>query len=453
MNKNPKNQLGFATIEILIALMIIVLAISTTIIMVFGSGKMTLDSSLAQEALYRAQSLQENTRAETKTNWNAVATNSLTSGIFTEDTEVLDMAEYKKLLKNTVSWADSGRTLNAGISTILTDWQEIKNQGACADVASSDWTHPSISHFFDLGLTPVREVTGVDVKNGIAYVTVDGDGTQKDFFAIDVVNSNILWSLDTGPGLMGIKVVGDYAYVANSSVNSQLQIIDLTLHSYVNYKIPGSTIGDVSSIYYFDKKIYLGTPTSVIPEFHIIDVSQNSNIHEVGVWEFNQKVNNIYVSNGFAYIAVPDNTEELKILDVHDPANIKSVTGFDAPGSSGNGRSFGRKKDKLFFGRTAGNIELYVLDLNNINAGYVASQDINNSTVSAIATIGDFAFLALNETVKGFRVYKLEDTGASFTLQSTLDIPAKGLAIDCEGQNIYLTTNNSSKGLLVIKSN
>lgn len=445
-----ENQQGFATVEILIALTITVLMISTAILMFFGSQKMALDSSLGQEALYRAQSLQENDRASARTNWNSLAANTITSGVFTESTEVLDIDEYTKLLKNTVSWSDGAEILNAGISTMLTNWQEIRSQGICAKESLLDWSHPNVLHTFDLGLSPVREVTGVDVKNGVAYVTVDGDGTQKDFFAVDVANYHILWSIDTGPGLLGLKVIGDYAYAANTSVNSQLQIIDINSHSIQNYKIPGSTTGDVSSIFYFDSKIYLGTPTSTISEFHIIDVSQLSNVHEISNWEFNQKVNNIYISNGFAYIAVPDNSEELKILDIHNPLDIKSMPGFDAPGFSGNGKSFSRKNDKLFFGRAAGNIELYALDLNHINLGYVASQDIDNSTVNAITTIGDVIFLALNNTVKGFRVYKFLDEPASFVLQSTLDIPAKALAIDCEGENVYLTTEDSSKGLLVI---
>jgi hypothetical protein len=449
--QNTSHVRGFAAIEILLALTVIILVTSTTVLMAFDSGQLAIDTEMSQEALYKTQILQENARAKSRKNWNNLASVSNASGIYTENTEIKDLDDYIKLIKTSVLWDRAGKVLKTELSTVLTNWQEMGQVGRCSYNSTKDWLSPTISKIVDLGI--LSPATDVDVKNGIAYVTADGNSTAKDFFVVDTTQNppNILFSIDTGPGVFGLNVVGKYAYLANTSINSQLQIVNLNSYSVINYEIPGSGTGDTStSIYYYDKKIYLGLPSSSIPELHIIDVEDLYYIHEVGKWDFNFKVNDIYVSNGFAYIATPDNTEEMKVLAVQDPDNIVEIPGFDAPGSSGNGKSIGRKNGKIFLGRSLGNIELYVMDIDNINTP-ITNQDINSS-VNDISIIGDYVFLATTDTTKELQIFKILSNPTSLVLQSSLDLPAKATSVDCEDNNLYITTDNGNYGLLIIDS-
>lgn len=449
------DEAGVATLEILIALAVIALSISAVIMVVFGNQSLSVDAQTTQEALYKAQAGLEEARASTHNNWDNIVSNSTTEEIFTKNTSVADVDEFVKLVNVVVNWQIQ-QPRSVELSTLLTDWQSALAQGSCATVSQGNWSAPALSTTIDLGAT--GPATAVDVKHGIAYVTANGDSTKNDFFAIDVSTGipTILSKFSTGPGLTAVHVAGNFAYLGNTSTAAQLQIVDITNPSAAylrkNFKLPGSNSGDTAtSLYYYNHNIYLGTPKSSIAEFHIIDVSNVDNPKEVGTWEFNTSVNAIYVSNGLAYVATPDD-EELKILDVHDPAKIKLVGGYNAPGGSGNGKSFVRTGLRLYLGRTVGNDELYVLHIGNINPDALASANIN-STVNGLVSMGNLVFLSTTDSAMEFQVWQLSENESAFTKLSQLDLPAKATFIDCEGQTIYLTNEDPSKGLMIIASN
>ena len=55
---------------------------------------------------------------------------------------------------------------------------------------------------------------------------------------------------------------------------------------------------------------------------HIIDVSNPNNFTELGIYEVaNRQLREVHVKGDFAYLLINDNSEQLEILDVTDPAN------------------------------------------------------------------------------------------------------------------------------------
>ncbi len=444
---DPKSGAGFATLEIVIALALTILGVSSATIICFNAQSLMVDTELSQDALYKSQKTLEAARAAAKNDWSSVVSSISTDGIYTEELEISDVDEFLESITGKVSWQAEGQTRSVELTTEIADLDSALAQGSCDSEALGDWTAPTN---VAIALSTTGPVTGVDVKDGIAYVTADGNSTQKDFFAINTASGSVLWSMNTGPGLKAVKVSGNYAYVANSSITAQLQVINLSAHSYIGYKLPGSSSGDTANtLNYYDHKIYLGIPKSAIEEFHIIDVTSSPN--EVGKWEFDTGINAIYVSSGIAYVATPDN-QELKMLDVHDPANISLIGGYDAVGGSGNGKSFARKGQRLFLGRTFGNDELYVLHIGDLSHGAVSSANINSS-VNGLSTIGNLVFLATIDPLKEFQVWQVADDDSSFSFKSSLDLPAKATAIDCEGQTVYVTTEDPTHGLYIISSN
>jgi hypothetical protein len=437
-----------STVEILIALAVFTISTTATVMAAFGNQSAIVDTSMHRTAISLAQELLTENRATAASNWDAVVSTTTHSGPFTENLVVSDADDFMKSLVSTVSWQSGNIPYAVTLTTFIADIADATTEGACAATATGNWTHPTIASTIDLGSTGA--LTGVDVKDGIAYVTADGNGTLPDFFAVNVATSSptILWSLDTGPGLMSVHVAGNYAYVANTSINAQLEIINLTTHTIIKYKLPGSGSGDTATTLYYDHQhVYLGTPKSTKAEFHIIDVTDPSAPHEVGTWEFGVGINAIYVSDDIAYVATPA-TVELQMLDVHDPTHPSSLGGFDATGSSGNGNSLARSGGRLYLGRTVGNNELYSLDINNLSHGSIGQAKIGSS-VNSIATIGNLLFLATTDSTKEFQIWQATND-TSLAAVAHLDLPEKATAIDCEGQTIYLTTDTPSRGLLVI---
>jgi hypothetical protein len=64
--------------------------------------------------------------------------------------------------------------------------------------------------------------------------------------------------------------------------------------------------------------------------------------------------------------------------------------------------------------------------------------------------MGNLIFLATGDPSKEFQVWKIADDDTSFTLVSSIDLPAKANAIDCEGQKVYITTDDPTHGLNII---
>src|SRR6185436_5733498 len=181
---------------------------------------------------------------------------------------------------------------------------------------TGDWLHPQIfnpSH--SINISP-DTITGLAVKNRVAYITGDhSDATKNDFFSIDVSDPTfpfILKGINTGPGLAAVAAYDKYAYVANMSTTAQLQVIDISDPSDVNLvpaasrKVAGTSLSVGNSIFYYKNMVYLGlTARGTEPQLAIFDVSTPTNPVPKGTYTFGHDVNAIMVKDNYAYIARP----------------------------------------------------------------------------------------------------------------------------------------------------
>lgn len=205
------------------------------------------------------------------------------------------------------------------------------------------------------------------------------------------------------------------------------------------------------------------------PEFHIIDVHKQSLdayfssashlVNTVGSYAVGHDVNAIALRGAYAYLAVPNGGNELQVLSLESPSSMVSVGGFSIPGS-GNGKSIYLVGNRLYLGNTvpsAGN------DLNILNNTDPASSlsaiggtDLSSS-VNAVIVRDHLAFVLTNTDL---RVYDIGDPESTdpVTIGSpvgTLALSATGSAtepsMDCEGNRLYITTNDASgRGALYV---
>lgn len=382
---------GIATLEMLIAMALIVGAISTVMLLVFSGQSSTVSSQTNQEALYKAKQALESARAAARADFGSLAsTGPVSDNIYTKTTTVENIDAYTKKVTSEVSW---GAGFKIDLSTLVSDW--FASGGICNPNVSGDWTQPERYGYVDFPSS--TGATGVDVKKGIAYVVSNpSSSSSNDFYAIDVTDPNlkplpVLGRLSSTLGLNDVYTLGSYSYAAANSAAFQLLTIDvsdpvLLSASKIVSKKDVTLAGDTAvgnTIFYANKKIYLGLTLSTGKEFHVFDVSNPSSPVEIGPgYEVGSAINKIIVRSNIAYLATAGN-KEIIALDVSGttPTLLGSYASITLTGQSLALDKF----NTLYFGRIggSGNPKLLAFDIANLST---PKWTMNMSTQSGIYT-------------------------------------------------------------------
>lgn len=452
---------GQATIEILVALMLLVMGIGSAAIIVFGSRSLTTESSLSSQALRLARGEVEEARAFAKNDFGGLANSSSVQDIFTKETLVEVVGENTKKVTGGVRWRiEPFPEQKVELVTLVTNWELVSDSGGDTGGSGTtgDWQHPQTLGSIDLGAG--NSATGLDVVNKIVYVSaVASDSKKDDIVIIDATNGQspvIRSSTSTGPGLNGIEAVEQYVYAANNAVSGQLQVIDVSAPANPQF-VTSFTLPDVSgsgavgnSIFFFDGKIYLGTLQASGPELHIIDVSTPSTPSSLGSFEVDADVNSIIVSGNFAYLATSDNAKELLVLNVENPSNIIEAGSYNAADTH-DGKSVYLKGTTLYLGRNSGNDkEFFVLNVASSTAiSLLGSQEIG-ADVNGIRTRETLAFLGTSQANQEFQVWNISDPN-NITLWSSFNFPQVATWVDYEDNIVYVSVR-SNDALRIITS-
>lgn len=456
------------TLEMLIAMAIMVFIISSVTAITFGNQMMVVDALTNNEAMvYAKQKLTED-------DFDSAATENfgLSSGplMYTGKNTVTDISPCLKQLNTRMDWKVEARNQYSQLDTLLASPAEARALGGdCAtEPVQGAWNSPASLNSADIDPAGAKG-TGLDVLNKFVYISADPSAAaDDDFFIFDARNTTqssapvLVGSLNTGPGLAAIDVADNFAYVANDSKNGQLQIINVSdpfgldtgdLVATLNV-VPGGTDNDTvgQSIFYYNAKIYLGLKKNTHAEFYAIDVSNPASPSVIGSYEVDAGVNAVHVKGNYAYIATP-NSEELTIIDINQssPDFMQRVGGFDAPLGSGNGKSIQIVGNKLYLGRTIGSREFYILDITNpISPVALGSYDVNAS-INDLVVAGNYAFLATSEANLEFQVFNIS-VPASPTRLGKYNYSEHATGIDYEDDWIYVS-NESQDALRIIVDN
>lgn len=481
-----KKRKGFSTFEIMIALALIVISITLVLPLLSGSQSTTVGSQTNQEALYKAKDLLESARQMSILNFSSIVTTApVYDDIYTKNITVTDIDSSTKKIQSNVSWTSEGKNLAVNLTTLLT---HIDVGGdTCNPVLTGDWTNPQLLGTADFG--GPEGATDIDVISKKVYATADATAANKgDFYIIDVSDPNpsgdlpILNNppngLHTGPGLAAIHVAGKYAYVAKISTltsDTQLQVIDISISTapvVVSSLDITTVVGDVAdgnSIFYDNKKIYLGLTKSDGPEFYVIDVSDPTNLSPTSIkasFETNTQINAIIVKNNIAYLTVRYaldgvTPEQLKILDVSqaDSGIITPINTFSPNPVTMSGQSLYLSKNgnTLYLGEGGANPsndpQFFLLDvtnpssINQTNSKYIDTS--NDVTVEAITVRSNLAFMVTNDTNLGFQIWDLNNLG-SISPYGSINIEQGSTGgMDCEG-NLVFVAQRSNDALQII---
>lgn len=467
MQREESIESGQSLLELLIALGMILLAISAAAIAFFGGQTLLTDAGVANEATYIAKSMLEAARETARLNFGGLTSSTSTEDMFTKRLTVEEVAADTKKVTAEVEWrAELLRPQRVKLVTLLTDWRNILPPADPADTGgggiTGDWKNPRTLGSIDLG--PGNEATDVDVVNRIVFLSAEASDKKKpDLFIVDATdgqNPFIVSSLDTGPGLNALDVSGDYAYLANNDQNAQFQIVNVSNRSnpllVTSLQLPGvSGNGAIGwSIFYTNGRIYLGTAEANGPEFFVIDVSNPSSPTVLGSKEIGANVNDIAVNGNLAYIAT--SRDEVEIYNISNPAAITKVGAYDAPGATEDGSAVQLvSASRLYLGRLAGTgssayHELHILNVTNpAMPQNLGSKDIGAS-VNDLYARDELIFLATDDANREFQVWNVADP-ANIQFWSSFNFPQVASGIDYEDNLVYVSVR-SNDALRIITS-
>lgn len=475
---------GSSILEVLIAVAALTLGIAASTLLVFASQSVKLDGETSASALYMARDVLENARASSTADFNSVVSAATTTdGIYVKKLDVFDLTPCRKEAASRITWSTEVlRPQKIELHTDFTDIQEaLALGGDCAsEPPVGGWTFPAAAGSIDLG--PGEEATGIDAMGKIVFLSATSSNPVKpDLFAVDAADGShpvILSSADTGMGLNAIDVARDgaggstFAYAASNATSRQLHIIDVdAAHHFAHPALVGvadlkpaplGTNSEGRSIFYYDKKVYIGThylPSlgSPRPEFHIFDVSDPAHPVELGSYDVNHTINAIIVRGNYAYLATSDDAGEVWILKIDDPASPTFVNKFNAAGSE-DGDSIYLVGNALYLGRNhapSSRPDFYVLDITDpMNVGVRGSKNLSMSPstakVNAIRVSGRFAFLATGDADQELQVLDISRPENIPAPLGAYDSPQEATGIDFENNVIYASVR-SNDALRVIR--
>lgn len=494
---------AFSTVELMIAMGIMVLVLTAVIMTSFGSQSFLTGSQTNAEAIKIAQGMLEEEQALSRKDFNLVNSETETpDDIYKKSITVkpqTDIDDYfsTKEVTAKVTWEDERKVeQKVEITTLISNFDASVGGNTCySDLSDSDLSDPDANPAEDWSIPEVKDtysfpagttVTDMDAYGGKLYVTaLTTVPTDSTFYIFDISGGSLTYkgSIDTtgnsvSSGASAVTVaknsLGNYAYVANAygaNFNtctpegpncSQLQVLDVSNSSspsiVKNYKLPSITSssgGAGNSIFYKNGYIYLGLTSTgnSNPEFNIVDVHNPSSPSWLSGKDLGSNdVNALLVKGSYAYIASADSSQQLKVVDIHDPLTLPAITGFS--GAGGNGKSIYAVGNSIYLGTATGSGSRYYYDLDATDPKNIPITPLVQKTFSASVDgviVRDTLAFALTKTA--LEIIKATDASPVGTLALSGSTGTIEPSFDCEGNYLYVGYNNGSNGKIeIIKS-
>ncbi len=372
---------------------------------------------------------------------------------------VLPFSRCEKVLQHSTSWRTGwGSFATTSLSFISTDLLRVAALGKdCGgqsknfldslfhETGVSDGGSPvaAVDSFKNHVFLGLRPVVGQPLSTpDLAVVSID-DPSAITRFDIPMGETN---------GVNKIDVVDGFLFTANNSSTTQLAILraetdansrDLNLELVATSTLPGvsGVRPEAVSIFYADSKIYIGTKRTAGHEFHIFDVSNPQWPEWLGSREMNHNINDIVVSDGYAFLATSGNVRDLIVLDVRDPQRVSEALTVDLPGTE-DGRSVQISANVVFLGRykgtQPGRNELCVLRYWRDSD----SSPLQMSVIDSIATGADVVgisvaagriFAATSHPQKELQIFEFDSDQYRLVPSFNRNLPTAATGLDIEG--------------------
>ncbi|MES3005824.1 MAG: hypothetical protein V4664_02660 [Patescibacteria group bacterium] len=503
MKKRNISQSGVSTLEIIIALAILVIVMTGVIVVLFSNQSIVVDNELGSRATTLAsrqieQAFASSTSVAVFNSLVSMATT--TEDVFKKKIDIVPISECVKRVDSTVSWTQGLRPLVTSFSSLLVSTGTAALLGMDCDThgpsSDNDWDNPTSDYTWDFSPSG-SQATDIDVikrgNNTYALLTSkSGSISQDDFWIVDVTNPSSpqkVAGLDTGEDLNALDVVGDYVFVASASTTAQLQVIDISTIASPNVVATRSLTGPTCSgkkgkkdltcvgrtLYYYNERIYfltLDTESENDSELHIFNTTTPSNPGEYGNGiDLGFLANDIIVRGNYAYVASSKDNGELIVGDVSVPAAPVEVATYNLDGT-GDATALYVLGKRLYIGREddtfGGADEFLIFNITTFsNPVEITSQDFDlklcydkshkaqkclspNNSIEGIIVSGNFAFISTSDQTNSFQVWQvLNDVITPRSTCNAINYAEKTTSMDYQDNRIFVS-KESNTALIII---
>ena len=274
----PKTQKGFSTLEILLAMFVLVTAISAVVLVSSGNQTMITDSQTSAEALNLAQGLLEKEQSLARKDFSLVNATSTSEGIYTEEVDVVPGPDlFSKIVTATVKWnGEYNRELKTQLSALVTNFNNAIGGDTCSSLLyemdasnnkiRSNWL-PPVAVNTDLAKSDLAQLVGdsgghynisdVDVYQKKLYVTVANshhDVGPNEPALVQNDGSGLSWSSpenaadsDTSNASVALSGTGSTTYIkaTNFGFNVPLNATIIGINVQIQKSVSGGTTGHV----------------------------------------------------------------------------------------------------------------------------------------------------------------------------------------------------------------
>jgi len=441
MKETSATANGFSTVEILIAITIISLAIVSVISVILGVPSSLTGARLEYSAYKHLDELLDKTALAAKSDFDSItAVGTTTKGMYDFSLSLTLLSDETSIVATAYSsWKNTlGIEKFISLTRLLTDPNGASGN-PCKGPISGKWTTPTIVAEYRISAgdllppdtpTDVYPVKDVVYGKGVLAITISDTLRTSSptlfFYGINEETGELIPrtpSFDNAPvsrfGYSDIVQSKGYFYAANTfgsasqttcGVNhncDQIQVFSIdengTPAFYSGLQLSttsppfavsaGSVSAGAQSLASKGDYLYVGLKKTIAgSEFVIIDISDPAYPKWVGGASVGRSVNTIFIFGKYAYVGSDDNTRELLIYDVEDPTNPLLSGVWNAPGSIGfgYGTAISLRGKVLTLGRSyVGNApELVTLSVEEIE-NPVLLGSVDTGTISHPTSITD----------------------------------------------------------------
>jgi len=454
-----KSNSGFSLVEALLAIAIFALVVTTLSgALIYGqqstalAGSRSRASFLAEEGLEAVRNIRDENFANltdgihglaiVDNKWQFSGSQDVTDS-FTRQIEIVTINANTKKITAKVSWQqDLVRTGQIILETYLTNWRQA--------APPLGWANPI--QVASLNLPGNQAGTKIQVQGNYVYLVKAG---SPDFYIINISNlavPQIVGSLNLSGTANNLAVWQNYAYIASTDNNQELQIIDIS--NPASPRLVGtynaSGTGDALGVYLVNSTVYLTRISGNYNEFLLINVSQPNSPTLLGSLNTGSTAPEVVVLGNYAYLATYSNTQELQVINISNPQLPGLVGSANLPGAA-NALTICGFNTTIAIGRANGSIYL-------VNVASPANPTILGN-YNAVSSVNDLSlgnnnkwlFVASDDNAAEFKLLDISNP-ATPTLVGSLNLSAdlNGIAYSPEKDRAFAVSDAAGAELMVI---
>jgi Tfp pilus assembly protein PilV len=482
MSKNSLHSSGFALIETILAMALMIAFATTSVSVILHSFSMNrLGNEETQATLYAQEGI-EAIRSIKNQNWS-----DLTPGIYGVDnssgrwqlsgspntrdkfTRTIYLSEVRRV--NTfcnISIVESGGIVDPDSIRVQSvaswDFSQTRNNQVELFTYLMNFKETSQSGSSQAGSVNLKGTTDswkVQTQDNYAYIVKLGG--VNDFVIVDISDPCAMTeagTLNIPSTPQNVAVSGDYAYVASEHPTQELQIVDVS--DPANPSVVGAFDADgrvnANGVFVDGTTVYLVRNSSSRDEFYAIDVSTASSPSLLDSLDLGATGYEVTVVGDYAFVATDSNSQELQVIDVSNPSSISLTSTLDLSGgndtltiaASGSAVIMGRQQ-------TGSDDTFHVVDIStptspSLEYSTNTGDTINDVIMGSAQVASQSAYIVSDEDTAEFQIFDISDFD-NISQVSTINLQAdlNGLDYDPSSGLIYAVGDSDNEELVLIQ--